>query len=561
MSAKERLYLRQNVQVEPLIDMWYAWPHLIPPANAARNITERHLKIMDSYVNAPQIHANAVKNPKMIGGPFIDHGGKRVDEIRALRDYIRRERKDLLELSAALGALDAMLREAAKGYNLQPLYSNVPDILRGYVELVYDLNNHPSFRLIEPLLYKSRYYNRSQQSLMLSVIQNDDRPFVLSTPRLESEDSLHLRRSFDDSVIDELFRLKSTPKPWDEILDMLQVPDSQHTLLRSFLTTEGPAPYVPYTGSGVRWRYFGHACILIESQGTSILFDPVLSYTYENNISRYTYLDLPESIDYVLITHNHQDHILFETLLQIRHKVKTIVVPRNGGGHLQDPSLKLLLKNCGFKSVIDLTEFEEIQNGNVHITGLPFFGEHADLDIQTKMAWLVRIGQHALLFAADSCNIEPRLYEHIHREMGNVDALFLGMECDGAPLSWLYGPLITQRVERAMDESRRLAGSNYEQGVSIVNCFQCREVYVYAMGQEPWLNYIMSIKYTEQSRPIIESNRLIKACQERGIIAERLFGEKEILLAPETGAGEAVARFSVNGTAAHPQADAHYVVK
>lgn len=561
MSAKERLYLRQNVQVEPLIDMWYVWPHLIPPANAARNITERHLKIMDSYVNAPQIHANAVKNPKMIGGPFIDHGGKRVDEIRALRDYIRRERKDLLELSAALGALDTMLREAAKGYNLQPLYPNVPDILRGYVELVYDLNNHPSFRLIEPLLYKSRYYDRSQQSLMLSVIQDDDRPFVLSTPRLGSEGSLHLRRSFDDSVIDELFRLKSTPRPWDEILDMLQVPDSQHTLLRAFLTSEGPALYVPYSGSGVRWRYFGHACILIESQGTSILFDPVLSYTYENNISRYTYLDLPESIDYVLITHNHQDHILFETLLQIRHKVKTIVVPRNGGGHLQDPSLKLLLKNCGFKNVIELTEFEEIQNGNVHITGLPFFGEHADLDIQTKMAWLVRIGQHALLFAADSCNIEPRLYEHIHREMGNVDALFLGMECDGAPLSWLYGPLITQRMERAMDESRRLAGSNYEQAVSIVNCFQCREVYVYAMGQEPWLNYIMSIKYTEQSRPIIESNRLIKACQERGIIAERLFGEKEILLAPETGAKEAAARFSVNGTAAHPQADAHYVVK
>jgi hypothetical protein len=50
------------------------------------------------------------------------------------------------------------------------------------------------------------------------------------------------------------------------------------------------------------------------------------------------------------------------------------------------------------------------------------------------------------------------------------------------------------------------------------------------MGQEPWLNYIMSIKYTAESRPMIESNRLIQACQERGVIAERLFGEKEILI-------------------------------
>ena len=76
MGHNENLYLRQNIQVEPLIDRWYAWPHLIPPATAARNITERHLKIMDSYISNPQIHANAVKNPKMMGGPFIDYGGK-----------------------------------------------------------------------------------------------------------------------------------------------------------------------------------------------------------------------------------------------------------------------------------------------------------------------------------------------------------------------------------------------------------------------------------------------------------------------------------------------------
>jgi L-ascorbate metabolism protein UlaG (beta-lactamase superfamily) len=533
MSNGEQLFLRPNIQVEPLIDHWYAWPHLIPPATAARNITERHLKIMDSYINAPAIHANAVKNPKMLGGPFIDYSGKRVDEIRALRERIKRERADLLDLSAALGALDATLRETAKGYSLHPLYEKVPEILRGYVELVYDLNNHPSFRIIEPLLYKSRYYDRSQQSVMLSKISSDDRPFVLSTPRLESEDALHLRLPFDSPAIDDLFRLKTAARPWQEIKEMLQVEHSQEELLRSFLTPELPPPYSCYKGPGVRWRYFGHACILIESQGVNMVFDPVLSYTYENGISRYTYQDLPESIDYVLITHDHQDHILFETLLQIRHKVKNIVVPRNNRGHLQDPSLKLLLENCGFRNVIELNEMEEIQTGNVRITGLPFFGEHGDLDIHTKMAWLVNIGQHSMLFAADSCNIEPRLYEHVHREVGNVDALFLGMECDGAPLSWIYGPLLTQKLERMMDESRRLSGSNCEQGMNIVNCFHCREAYVYAMGQEPWLNYVMSIKYTDLSRPMIESNKLIKECEERGIIAERLYGEKEILLEPK----------------------------
>jgi L-ascorbate metabolism protein UlaG (beta-lactamase superfamily) len=534
MSNAEQFCLRQNVQVEPLVDQWYAWPHLIPPATTARNITQRHFKIMDSYINSPQIHANAVRNPKMLGGPFIDYGGKRVDEIRELREGTKRERAALIELSEAIDALDSMLRSSAKGYSLHPLYEKIPAPLRGYVELVYDLNNHPSFRLIESLLYRSRYYDPNQQSLMLSTISADDRPFVLSTPRLPSDHALHLRLPFDDPAVDDLFLLKSVPRPWNEIKEMLRVSDEQDTLLKSFLTPDPPPSYSSYAGPGLRWRYFGHACILIESQGVSMLFDPVLSYTYENGISRYTYLDLPNTIDYVLITHDHQDHILFETLLQIRHKVKNIVVPRSNGGRLQDPSLKLLFRNCGFRNVIEIDEMEEIRDGKVHITGLPFFGEHADLDIMTKMAWLVRIGLHSLLFAADSCNIEPRLYEHLHRELGDVDALFLGMECDGAPLSWLYGPLLTQKLERAMDESRRLSGSNFEQGMHIINTFHCREAYVYAMGQEPWLNYIMSIKYTDQSRPIIESNKLIRACQERSITAERLYGEKEILIEPNS---------------------------
>jgi L-ascorbate metabolism protein UlaG (beta-lactamase superfamily) len=530
MLNGEQLYLKQNIQVEPLIDHWYAWPHLIPPATAARNITERHMKIMNSYVSSPQVHFNAVKNPKMLGGPFIDLGGGRVDEIRALRDRTKTDRAHLFDLSAAIGTLDNLIRDNVKGYSLHPLYSQVPDILRGYVELVYDLNLHPSFRLIEPLLYKSRYYDESMQSLMLSVIQSDNRPFMLSTPRLPDDSSVHLRIPFNSPVVDELFRLKSSPRRGEEIKQMLGVSGSQQELLNSFLTPELPPRYEPYQGPGVRWRYFGHACILIEAHGLSMLFDPVLSYTYHSGISRYTYLDLPDSIDYVLITHNHQDHVLFETLLQIRHKVKNIIVPRSGGGQLQDPSLKLLLQQCGFRNVIEATEMEDVNAGKVRITALPFLGEHADLDIRSKMAWLVKVGPHAMIFAADSCNVEPRLYEHIHREVGDVDALFLGMECDGAPLTWLYGPLLTARIERGMDESRRLAGSNFEQGRNMVELFNCKEVYVYAMGQEPWLNYIMSIKYTPQSRPIVESDKLIKWCQERDITAERLFGEKEILI-------------------------------
>ncbi|HEY3975198.1 MAG TPA: MBL fold metallo-hydrolase [Candidatus Sulfotelmatobacter sp.] len=529
-SAQEPVYLKPNVVIEPLVDGWYAWAHLIPPATAARNMTERHLRIMNSYIESPETHESAVKNPALLGGPFMDFEENRVEAVNRLRERTLAERKPLLELSRAIEELDALLREKGTGYSLEALYAEVPENLQGYVELVYDLNNHPSFRLIEPLLYKSRFYDSSLQSVMLSEIGGDDRPFVFSTPRLDRRDAVHLPIPFASEKVDALARMKHEPTTLADLRETLDLSREDEALFRSFLTTEKPKPYPKYEGEGARWRYFGHACILIETRDVTVLLDPVLSYTYESDISRYTYEDLPDVIDYALITHNHQDHILFETLLQLRHRIRHVVVPRSGGGALQDPSLKLLLKECGFSSVIELSEMEEIPFERGSITAIPFLGEHGDLNVLTKSAYLLRVNGHKLMFAADSCNISPKMYEHIHREVGDVDALFVGMECDGAPVSWIYGPLLTQRLERPKDHSRRLAGSNFERAIDIVNQFHCQQVYVYAMGQEPWLTFISSIKYTEKSNPIVQSTRLLETCRERGIAAERLFGEKEIFL-------------------------------
>lgn len=526
-----KLYLKQNVQCEPLFNQWYAWTHLIAPHTAAMFITNLHLKIMKSYVAAPQIHANAVKNPAMLGGPFIDYQGGRVDEIRALAERTAKESAHMIEFAEAIKALNGLLDNEAKGYSLEPLYKKIPQILRGYVELVYDLNNNASIRFLEGLLYKSRYYNPEKQSILLSLINQDDRPFALSTPRLPGDKSLQLRIPFADEAIDELFKIKQAPQTLSYIAERLRLTLDQEELFRTFLTEEQPAPLQNYSGEGVRVRYFGHACILLETRDVSILMDPALSYSYDNGIERYTYEDLPETIDYVLITHSHQDHVMFETLLQLRHKVKNIIVPRAHGGNLEDPSTKRVLDNIGFRNVIEIDEMETIEVPGGSITGLPFFGEHCDLNIGTKAAHLISLKDKTFLLAADSNNIEPELYRHLFGLVGEIDILFLGMECDGAPMSWLYGPLLTKPLDRKMDQSRRFSGSNYEKGMQIVDCFNFDEVYIYALGQEPWLTYALSLKYTEESNPIIDSNKLIADCHSRGIISERLFGHKECVYA------------------------------
>lgn len=84
------VYLKPNVVFEPLVDRWYAWSHLISPATAAMNIAGRHMTIMESYLMAPSIHAEAVLNPKMRGGPFMDFNGGRTTEVEALVQHTKR---------------------------------------------------------------------------------------------------------------------------------------------------------------------------------------------------------------------------------------------------------------------------------------------------------------------------------------------------------------------------------------------------------------------------------------------------------------------------------------
>ena len=522
-------YLKPNAIAEPLFDRWYAWSYLISPATAARCITESHLKIMQSFVDAPQVHVSTLKNPAMMGGPFINYGVDRVDEIEALLEKTQKEQAHLIELSGAIAKLDSLLA-SAQGYSLEPLKRKVPEVLQGYVELVYDAHNHPSIRFLEGLLFQSHYYNRASQTVALYLGQEDERSFFLSTPRLPNEHSLHLDIPFNDSRLDRLFQMRDVPQPYSQIKELLGISDGDEQLFSSFFTKEPPQKEPKYSGDSVRVRYFGHACVLIETKDISILCDPLISYQHHSGMTRYTYADLPEKIDYALITHNHQDRYMLETLLQLRHKIEHIVVPKSSGGNLLDPSLKLLSNTLGFANVIEIDNLETIEFADGRIVALPFLGEQSDLNISARAAFLIQLKGKSILCLADSNHIEPELYEKIHQLFGDIDIIFIGMECDRAPFSWADGSLLTKSIARKMDATRRLNGSDAERAIELVSQFNPQQVYVYAMGQEPWLRYITSIKYTEQSRPIIESNNLVRACRERDIISERLLGRKEIIL-------------------------------
>lgn len=528
-SENDLVYLKSNVVPEALFNQWYVNSHLLSPLSSGLNIKERHIKIMESYIEDPTLHESAVKKPELVGGPFMNFEEEKVEEVKSLLERTIIENDDLIALAEAFFQLNKILEEKAKGDSLIGLYKEIPEILKGYVELVYDLNNKPSFRVFELLLYK-KYYNKSNQSILLQLIDSDDsRPFVLSTPRLDSLDKIRLEIPFKSNGLDELFKMIRIPNSYSRIKSILEIPDDKDEIFKSFFSKEAPKEYQCYNDSGIRVRYFGHASILLETKDLNILVDPVISYEYDSNFMRYTFTDLPEKIDYVLITHNHQDHVNVETLIQLRHKVKKVIVPRCGLGNIQDPSLKIMLNSIGFDDVLELSELETIQLDQCSITGLPFYGEHADLDIQSKICYHVHFENNLkVVLASDSCNIQPETYDLIHDVLGDIDVLFLGMECDGAPLSWVYGSFLPKALDKNKDQSRRLAGSDYDQAFSMVNSLNPTEVFVYAMGMEPWLEYISSVKYNDESRPIKESNKLIEKCKSMGLNAERLYGEKTL---------------------------------
>lgn len=89
--------------------------------------------------------------------------------------------------------------------------------------------------------------------------------------------------------------------------------------------------------------WFGHSSYFIQLSGKRFLIDPVFSGNaspvYGSNKSFegtdiYTASDMPE-IDYLLITHDHYDHLDYATILKLKPKIKHIVCGLGVGEHFE----------------------------------------------------------------------------------------------------------------------------------------------------------------------------------------------------------------------------------
>ncbi len=98
---------------------------------------------------------------------------------------------------------------------------------------------------------------------------------------------------------------------------------------------------LPHTGEYLVW--FGHSSYFMQIDGKRILVDPVLSGSASpikglnksfKGSDQYHAKDVP-AVDFLFLTHDHYDHADYDTLVELRPKVGTVVCGLGVGSHLE----------------------------------------------------------------------------------------------------------------------------------------------------------------------------------------------------------------------------------
>ena len=168
--------------------------------------------------------------------------------------------------------------------------------------------------------------------------------------------------------------------------------------------------------------WFGHSSYLFQLGGQRFLVDPLLKMEFPVSVMMhpfkgtdiYTPDDIPE-IDYLIITHEHWDHLDYATLRDLRGKVRHAVCPLGVAEYLEYWKYD--------KDIItEMDWYETVSSSSLKITCLPTRHFSNRLFGQNKTLWasfMVEIGERKVYVGGDG-GYDDR-FKKIHEQFGEVD--------------------------------------------------------------------------------------------------------------------------------------------
>lgn len=196
--------------------------------------------------------------------------------------------------------------------------------------------------------------------------------------------------------------------------------------------------------------WFGHSSYFIQLDGKKFLVDPVLSgsaspikfttRSFEGS-DIYQPDDFP-SIDYLFISHDHWDHLDYETVLALKPKVASVICGLGTASHLE---------HWGYESnrIIEKDWNEEIELNEgfkVHITPARHFsGRSIKRNQVLWVSFVLQTPSMKIYLGADSG------YDSHFKEIGDTHGPFdlAILECGQYDKSWKYIHMMPEEVVQA----------------------------------------------------------------------------------------------------------------
>lgn len=174
-------------------------------------------------------------------------------------------------------------------------------------------------------------------------------------------------------------------------------------------------------------NWLGHSSLLIQMDGNNILIDPVLK-TYASPVTfvgskRFADIpilpkDVPE-IDTLLISHDHYDHLDYQTIKAIDKKVKNYVVPLGVDSYLKSWGIdenKIHVLNWWDK--VSINGIEYVSTPARHYSGRNPLKANSTL----WSGYYFKDANNSVFYTGDSGYSE--VFKEIVEKCGNVDILF-----------------------------------------------------------------------------------------------------------------------------------------